>query len=74
MCGFNRTDSGIPYAHFKGMELLGRIATALGISLVLTLLLLAFYQDDGQTVIPAVMTQAVPAAAAQAAAVAVDTP
>ena len=28
------------------MELLGRVATALGISLVLTLLLLVLYQDD----------------------------
>ena len=30
----------------RSMELLGRIATALGISLVLTLLMMAFYQDD----------------------------
>ena len=30
------------------MELLGRIAAALGISLILTLLLLVLYQDDGQ--------------------------
>jgi hypothetical protein len=29
------------------MELLGRLGTALGISLVLTLLLLVLYQDDG---------------------------
>jgi hypothetical protein len=28
------------------MELLGRVAAALGISLVLTLLMMAFYQDD----------------------------
>lgn len=28
------------------MELLGRVATALGISLVLTLLMMALYQDD----------------------------
>jgi hypothetical protein len=28
------------------MEFVGRIATALGISLILTLLLLALYQDD----------------------------
>ena len=28
------------------MELLGRVATAIGISLVLTLLLLVLYQDD----------------------------
>jgi hypothetical protein len=30
------------------MELLGRVCAALGISLVLTLLLLMLYQDDGQ--------------------------
>ncbi|MGH9218041.1 MAG: hypothetical protein ACRD1W_01990 [Vicinamibacterales bacterium] len=30
------------------MELLGRVCTALGISLILTLLLLVLYQDDGQ--------------------------
>jgi hypothetical protein len=30
------------------MELLGRVLVALGISLVLTLLLLVLYQDDGQ--------------------------
>lgn len=30
------------------MELLGRVAAALGISLILTLLLLVLYQDDGQ--------------------------
>jgi hypothetical protein len=29
------------------MELLGRVATAIGISLVLTLLMLVLYQDDG---------------------------
>lgn len=29
------------------MELLGRVAAALGISLVLTLLMMALYQDDG---------------------------
>jgi hypothetical protein len=28
------------------MELLGRIATAMGISLVLTILMMALYQDD----------------------------
>lgn len=30
------------------MELLGRVCTALGISLVITLLLLVLYQDDPQ--------------------------
>ncbi len=30
------------------MELLGRVCTALGISLVLTLLLLVLFQDDSQ--------------------------
>jgi len=30
------------------MELLGRVCAALGISLVLTLLLLVLYQDDSQ--------------------------
>ena len=42
------------------MELLGRLATAIGISLVLTLLLLVLYQDDGakqQAPVPAI-TQA----------------
>jgi len=32
----------------RNMELLGRVLAALGISLVLTLLLLVLYQDDGQ--------------------------
>ena len=32
------------------MELVGRLCTALGISLVLTLLLLVLYQDDTQAV------------------------
>jgi hypothetical protein len=41
------------------MELLGRVFTALGISLVLTLLLLVLYQDDSQAQMPepAAMTQ-----------------
>ena len=40
------------------MELLGRVCTALGISLILTLLLLVLYQDDGQQQEgPAAMTQ-----------------
>lgn len=41
------------------MELIGRIGAALGISLVLTLLLLVLYQDDTQgRQGPATMTQA----------------
>ena len=32
----------------RNMELLGRVCAALGISLVLTLLLLVLYQDDAQ--------------------------
>ena len=41
------------------MELLGRVFAALGISLVLTLLLLVLYQDDpqAQMVQPAALTQ-----------------
>jgi hypothetical protein len=41
------------------MDLLGRLFTALGISLVLTLLLLVLYQDDpqAQTNAPVVTTQ-----------------
>jgi hypothetical protein len=39
------------------MELFGRVCVALGISLVLTLLLLVLYQDDGQPQAePAAMT------------------
>jgi hypothetical protein len=34
------------------MELLGRVATAVGISLVITLLLLVLYQDDSAPVQP----------------------
>jgi len=34
------------------MELLGRLGVALGISLVLTLLLLVLYQDDGMQMQP----------------------
>lgn len=41
------------------MELFGRLCAALGISLVLTLLLLVLYQDDAQGQAgPAAMTQA----------------
>jgi hypothetical protein len=40
---------GIQYAQSASMiELLSRLGVALGISLVLTLLLLVLYQDDGQ--------------------------
>jgi hypothetical protein len=39
------------------MELFGRVCVALGISLVLTLLLLVLYQDDTQQAGPAAMTQ-----------------
>lgn len=38
--------AGIAYAIHQGMELLGRLAAVVGISLVLTLLLLVLYQDD----------------------------
>ncbi len=41
----------------RNMELLGRACAALGISLVLTLLLLVLYQDDGQQGQSATMTQ-----------------
>ena len=42
----------------RNMELLGRVCAALGISLVLTLLLLVLYQDDGQQGQSATLTQA----------------
>ena len=38
--------AGIAYAILRGMELLGRLAAVVGITLVLTLLLLVLYQDD----------------------------
>jgi hypothetical protein len=38
--------AGIAYALQQGMELLGRLAAVIGISLVLTMLLLVLYQDD----------------------------
>ena len=44
---FSLSLAGIRYALSGSMELLGRLCTALGISLVLTLLLLVLYQDDG---------------------------
>ena len=40
------TSAGIAYALQQGMELIGRLAAVIGISLVLTLLLLVLYQDD----------------------------
>ena len=42
--------AGIAYALQHGMELLGRLAAVIGISLVLTLLLLVLYQDDSASV------------------------
>jgi len=42
----------------RNMELLGRVCVALGISLVLTLLLLVLYQDDTQQDQAATMNQA----------------
>ena len=38
--------AGIQYALLRGMELLNRLGAVVGISLVLTLLLLVLYQDD----------------------------
>lgn len=38
--------AGIAVAISTGMELLGRIATVVGISLVLTMLLVVLYQDE----------------------------
>lgn len=38
--------AGIAYAKQRGMDLLGRLAAVVGISLVLTVLLLVLYQDD----------------------------
>jgi hypothetical protein len=40
------------------MELLGRVFAAVGISLVLTLLLLVLYQDDPQAQVPGAATTA----------------
>lgn len=56
------------------MELFGRVLAALGISLVLTLLLLVLYQDDSQAaqppVAPAAITQAAAPGALEASAAA----
>jgi hypothetical protein len=47
ICGISVVcTAGIAYALLRGMELLGRLAAVVGISLVLTLLLLVLYQDD----------------------------
>jgi hypothetical protein len=47
VCGlFAACTAGIAYALPKGMDLLGRLCAVIGISLVLTLLLLVLYQDD----------------------------
>ena len=43
-----RRQAGIAYAIVHSMELVGRLASVIGISLVLTLLLLVLYQDDKQ--------------------------
>ena len=43
----------------RNMELLGRLGVALGISLVLTLLLLVLYQDDAQQAQSAAITPAI---------------
>jgi hypothetical protein len=62
ICGF--CVAGTAYALTQGMELLGRLAVAIGISLVLTLLLLVLYQDDSA----AVSLEPVPTIAASATA------
>ena len=47
ICGISvLCTAGIAYALLQGMELLGRLAAVVGISLVITLLLLVLYQDD----------------------------
>lgn len=55
------------------MELFGRLCAALGISLVLTLLLLVLYQDDAQAV-PQGGQPVVVASPSSPNAAAVDTP
>jgi hypothetical protein len=55
------------------MELFGRLCAALGISLVLTLLLLVLYQDDAQAV-PQGEPAVVAASPSSPGAAAVDTP
>ena len=57
------------------MELLGRLFAALGISLVLTLVLLVLYQDDPQAQMPGATTAAVAISQqTSVATAAVDTP
>jgi hypothetical protein len=47
ICGICAVGSaGIAYALSESMELLGRLCAVVGISLVLTLLLLVLYQDE----------------------------
>ena len=59
----------------RDMELLGRVLAALGISLVLTLLLLVLYQDDGQQQpAPTTITQATTAGNINSGASAAATP
>jgi hypothetical protein len=55
------------------MELVGRVFAALGISLVLTLLLLVLYQDDSQAQMPGTTATAAISQTSVATA-AVDTP
>jgi hypothetical protein len=55
------------------MELFGRLCAALGISLVLTLLLLVLYQDDAQAV-PQGEPIVVASPSSPNAAAAIDTP
>lgn len=50
--------AGIAYAILHSMELVGRLASVIGISLVITLLLLVLYQDDKQMDVAPVVTQA----------------
>lgn len=58
------------------MELLGRVFAAVGISLVLTLLLLVLYQDDPQAQVPgtATTTAAISQTTSVASTAAVATP
>ena len=60
--------AGIAYALQQGMELLGRLAAVVGISLVLTMLLLVLYQDDGTSAnmepVPTITAAATTSAAA----------
>ena len=58
--------AGIAYARKQRMELLGRLAAVIGISLVLTLLLLVLYQDDSAAMTMDAMPTITAAAAATA--------